>query len=201
MSRHDVPGGDDNLLRLWQETRLAAPDPERLARSVGRIALLGFDRRLRVQDLREYVGFLLIFAFFTVQWVIGGAAFNWIQAALAIGGALFVISYLFWRHRRLLTPLDPSASGRAYHAALLARIDGQLQLVKSLRYWYLLPLYPPVLWTVASTWERNRAAAAAGFVVMTAAYVAVAWLSARYEVRRLTAQRRELESLYTEASS
>jgi hypothetical protein len=120
-----------------------------------------------------------------------------VQAAVGITSGLFVVSYLWWQHRRL-TPLDPSADGRAYQAALLDRIDGQIRLLKNIRYWYLLPLYLPVAWTVAATWRRNPVAAVVGWALMTAVYILVAWLCERVAVRRLTFERDTVASLYTE---
>lgn len=186
--------GEDDLLRLWQESLLPAPEPEHLARSIGRLQLAGFDRAVRRHDLREYLGFVLLLLFYTGQWLLGG---NRLQAAVAVAGALFVVCYL-WRRHRGLTPLNPAADGRAYQAALLERIDAHIRLLRSIRYWYLLPLYPPVLWTVAETWPRNPVVAATGFVIMTACYAAVAWLCERSAIRHLQATRDRAAALYRE---
>jgi hypothetical protein len=61
-----------------------------------------------------------------------------------------------------------------------------------------VPLYPPVVWTVAVTWRRNPFVAVVGWAVMTAVYIMVAWLCERAAVRRLTLERGAVAALYTE---
>jgi hypothetical protein len=197
MSHSFNTNADDSLLRLWQESAIATLDPDRLTRSIGRMALARFDRALFRHDLREYAAFVFLLLFFSGQAALGG---DLVQAAVGITGGLFVVSYLWWQHRRL-TPLDASADGRAYQAALLDRIDGQIRLVRNIRYWYLLPLYLPVVWTVAATWRRNPLAAVVGWAVLTAVYVVVAWLCERVAVRRLTLERDAVASLYTDQAA
>lgn len=194
MSPSSVTNADDDLLRLWQESATATPDIERLTRSLGRMTLARFDRAILQHDLREYAAFIFLLVFFSGQAALGG---DRAQAAIGVAGGLFVVCYLWWRHRRL-APLDDSADGLAYQAALLDRIDGHIRLLKSVRYWYLLPLYLPVMWTVAVAWRRNPVAAVVGWAVMTAVYGAVAWLCERAAVRRLTVERDAVASLYTE---
>lgn len=194
MSQSFVRNGDDSLLRLWQESATATSHPEHLTRSMGRMALARFDRAILRHDLREYAAFVFLLLVFSGQTALGG---DRVQAVVGITGGLFVVSYLWWQHRRL-TPLDPAADGRAYQAALLDRIDGEIRLLKNIRYWYLLPLYLPVVWTVVGTWRRNPLAAVVGWAVMTAIYVMVAWLCERVAVRRLTLERDTVASVYTE---
>jgi hypothetical protein len=189
-------GGDDGaLLRLWQETTIATPDSDRMARSVGRMALERFDRAIVHHDFREYAAFVLLAVVFSGQAAMGG---DRVQAAIGIASGVFVVSYLWWQHRRL-TGLDPTADGRAYQAALLERIDGQLRLLKNIRYWYLLPLYLPVMWTVVVTWRRHPVGAVVGWALMTAVYVVIGWLCERMAVRRLTVEREAVASLYAES--
>ena len=138
--------------------------------------------------------FVFLLLFFIGQAAVGG---DRVQAAVGITGGLVVVSYLWWQHRRL-SPLDPSADGRAYQAALLDRLDGQIRLLKNIRYWYLLPLYLPVVWTVAETWRRSPWVAVVGWAAMTAVYVVVAWRCERVAIRRLTLERDAVASLYTE---
>jgi hypothetical protein len=194
MSQSSATNGDDGLLRLWQESVIDTPDAQRLARSMGRMALAQFDRAILHHDLREYGAFVFLLLFFIGQAGVGG---DRVQAAVGITGGLVVVSYLWWQHRRS-SPLDPSADGRAYQAALLDRLDGQIRLLKSIRYWYLLPLYLPVVWTVAETWRRSPWVAVVGWAAMTAVYVVVAWRCERVAIRRLTLERDAVASLYTE---
>jgi hypothetical protein len=52
------------------------------------------------------------------------------------------MGYLWWKHRGHL-PLDPAADAIAYKAALLTRGDGQIDLLRSVTNWSLLPLLQP----------------------------------------------------------
>ena len=109
--------------------------------------------------------------------------------AAIVCGAAFVAAYLWSQHRRLLR-LDPTATARDYQAAPLARIDRQIALLGGVRYWYLLPLYVPVLFQVAHTWQAHqRAAAVLVLVVVTALYAGLAYVNERLAVNYLKQER------------
>ena len=186
---HDLP---EDLVRLWQQTALPVLDPKDLARRVARMAVKRFDRSIFWRNFREYAGIAVVVVFFGWQWATGG---DRVQAAVGIAGALFVGWYLWSRHRRL-TRLDPSADARAYQAALLARIDDQVRLLSQVRYWYLLPLYLPGLWTVAQTWRASPVAAVVGWLVITGTFALIAWLNEKVAVDFLKKERARVESLY-----
>jgi 4-hydroxybenzoate polyprenyltransferase len=112
-------------------------------------------------------------------------------------GVGFVLAYLWWRHRDL-RPLDPSADARVYQAAMLARIDKQIRLLGSVRYWYLLPLYIPGLWVIKQTWKQDPIRAVLNLGIYTGVFAFVGWLNERWGVRRLQAQRAKIQGLYEE---
>ncbi len=190
------PGTEDDLVRLWQESALAMPDPERLARRVGRLALTRFDRAVFRRNLREYAGFLALFLICAWQWVAGG---DRIYGAMATAAGLFVVGYLWWQHRQI-PPLDPSADARTFHTALLAHIDHQIRLLGSVRYWYLLPLYLPVFRVVAIAWKRRPEGALVFWAVVTGVFILVGWLNERLAVTFLRKQRAQVEAVYQEGS-
>jgi uncharacterized membrane protein YfcA len=192
MSHPSSPAADE-LVRLWQESLRPAPDPERLARQVARLTLRRFDRRISFRNAREYVAALAVVAFGAWRWAAGD---DRLQAGAVVVGAAFVAAYLWLQHRRLPRP-DPAAPARAYQSALLFRIDRQIALLGSVRYWYLLPLYVPVLLQVARTWQAHqRVAAAVVLLVVTAAYAGLAYLNERLAVGHLKAERARVVSLY-----
>ena len=190
-------GAADDLVRLWQESILPSSDPERLARQVGRMTLARFDRMIDRRNLREYLGLVVLAMMAGWQWMAGG---NRVQAAAILAGGLFVGCYLWWQHRRL-APLDPAADARSYQAALLARIDHQIRLLSSVRYWYLLPLFIPSLWTFVATWQRSRVAAVIGFIVVTVLFAGIGWLNERLAVPFLRQERARVESLYNDGEA
>lgn len=184
----------DDLVRLWQESLLPAPDPGRVTRRVAKMALTRFDRAIFWRNVREYAGYILLLFLFGRQWIVGG---DRIEAALVIAGASFGMGYLWWQHRRIV-PADPSADARTFQAALLARIDDQIRLLSRIRYWYLLPLYVSVLWTTAHTWRESPIAAVVGWTVVTGAFVWIAWVNERLVVGHLKGERARVEALYEE---
>jgi hypothetical protein len=208
MNPHD-PGFDPNLdkelQQMWQESTFPQPaDPAEIARTITR-TVRQFDRSIFWRNSREYAAggvMLIVFA--------GSAAFGHGRIVplplVGVGAVSFVLGYLWWKHRDL-KPLDPSADARAYKAALLARYDRQIQLLRSVRYWYFLPLY---LWILAATvanalhrparlspWAHAIfLAASLGFV--TALYAWLLRLNERHAVRRLAEAKKQAESLLSE---
>jgi hypothetical protein len=192
MSHPSNPATDD-LVRLWQESLLPVPDPERLASQLARLALRRFDRLVSWRNVREYVAALAVVAFGVWRWTAGD---DRLQAGSFVVAAAFVTAYLWFQHGRL-PPLDPAATARAYQAALLTRIDHQIALLGSVRYWYLLPLYVPILVQVARTWQDHQPTAAVIIlVVVTALYAGLAYVNERLAVNLLKAERARVASLY-----
>jgi hypothetical protein len=192
MNRHTTPPTDD-LVRLWQESLLPAPSPERLAGQVARLALRRFDGVVTWRNVREYVAAMSVVAFGVWRLFAGDDA---LQSGAIVAAAAFVTAYLWHQHRRL-PRLDPAATARAYQEALLARIDHQISLLGSVRYWYLLPLYIPVLVQVAHTWQAgHHVTASFVLAVVTALYAGLGWVNERLAVGVLLAERARVARLY-----
>jgi hypothetical protein len=51
------------------------------------------------------------------------------------------IIYFLVRYGRSSAPANPEQDFNAYRRALVERYDHQIQLLKSVKYWYLLPLW------------------------------------------------------------
>jgi uncharacterized membrane protein YfcA len=192
MSHPSNPVADD-LVRLWRESLLPSPDPERLANQLARLTLRRFDRVVSWRNVREYAAALAVVGFAAWRFMAGDDP---LQAGAIVGGAAFVAAYLWLQHRRL-PRLDPAATARDYQAALLARIDRQIALLGGVRYWYLLPLYVPVLIQVAHAWQAHqRVAAVSMLVVVTAFYAGLAHVNERLAVNHLKEERARVASLY-----
>jgi len=192
MSHPSDPVADD-LVRLWRESLLPSPDPERLANQLARLTLRRFDRLISWRNVREYAAALAVVGFGVWRFLAGD---DLLQTGAIIFCAAFVAGYLWFQHRRL-PRLDPTATARDYQAALLARIDRQIALLGGVRYWYLLPLYVPVLIQVAHAWQAHqRAAAVLMMVVVTALYAGLAYVNERLAVNYLKEERARVASLY-----
>ena len=188
---------DDDLVRLWQDTALPTPDPAQLARRVAGMAVRRFDRAVMRRNAREYAGSVLALLFAGRQWMIGGDHF---QAGALVIAVVFVSGVLWWQHRRV-RPLDPSANARTYQAALLARIDQQIRLLGTVRYWYLLPLYIPAVIQAVNGSSRHPIGAWVVLGIVTATFVFIAWLNERLGVAFLTQERARVMSLYEDEAA
>lgn len=185
---------EKELSRMWQESSLQGPmDDGQLLRKIA-ASLEGFDRKIQWRNLREYIAGGALIAWFV--WL----SFNPATRLLAVGGIIavgFVMIYL-WRNSRQTPPLDPAADVRSYHAALLERYDRQIQLLRRVKYWYVLPLYLWMLLVMTSGPARPVKVRIAYFVGVTLFAGFVVWLNEGYGVRKLRAARKSAEALLAE---
>lgn len=194
---------DKELQQVWQASIIPQPaDPAEIARTIAG-TVRQFDRKIFWRNFREYAAGGVMLIVFACSAAFGAGRIVPLVGVVAVS---FVLGYLWWKHRDLKPP-DPSADASAYKAALLARYDRQIQLLRSVRYWYFLPLY---VWILAATvanalhrparlspWAHAISLAASlGFV--TALYVWLARLNERYAVRRLAEAKKQAESLLSE---
>lgn len=103
--------------------------------------------------------------------------------------------YLWWTHRQL-GPLDATADIATYRAALLKRYDDQIRLLRTMPYWYLMPLFVPALSVAASVWQRSRGMAWGFVAVVAALWLFIGWLNVRVGVRMLRSARAKIESMF-----
>jgi hypothetical protein len=185
---------DDELMRLWQQGASSAPDAAEVARLAARASMRRFDRLVARRNVVETVTAIALLAFF--GWRVA-AGDDRLGAGVSFACVSFVIVYLWWRHRHAIV-LDATASAQAYHAALLARIDQQIALLRTVPYWYLLPLYVPVALQAVALWPTSAAASIGLLIVAAAFYVALGVLNVRIAGARLRAERARIEALYQE---
>jgi hypothetical protein len=110
-----------------------------------------------------------------------------------------VMAYLWWQHRGLKA-LDPSAEARVYRKALIEHYDLQIRLLSRVKYWYLLPLYVPMVWQTVEMWRRRPAMALVSLAAATAVFVFIGWLNEIRAVRKLKAARAKVEAMSEEES-
>ncbi len=182
----------DELMDLWQESAMPAPDRAEIARLAGRAAMSRFDRTIRSRNLREYGAGFGVIAFF--GWQLAHGRFVELDVA-AIAAVLFVLGFL-WNHHRHIAPLDPSTCASDYQAAMLSRIDSQIRLLSSIRYWYLLPFYVPIVWVTVIASRRSLIVAGLFFLLATLLYAVIAWLNEKVGVQHLIRQRTRIEALF-----
>ena len=175
---------------MWQG-HTPDDDPERVARRI-MAQVWRFDQTLFWRNAREYAAGIVLLVVFVGQLGLGD---DRVGALVGIGAVGFVIGYLWWKHRGL-QPLDPAADVIAYKAALLARIDGQVQLLRSVTYWYLLPLSLPPLWQAVHVWDKSPWAATVSLAVVVALFAFLRWLNVTRGVDALLATRANVEAMF-----
>ena len=181
-----------DLMRIWQKNSPADADPETMARAI-MAQTWRFDQKIFWRNAKEYAAGIALLVVFSGQLLMGRDRIGALIGIVSVG---FVMAYLWWKHRGL-HPLDPMADVTTYRAALMARYDDQIQLLRSVPYWYLLPLSSLPIWMAAHGWRDHHAAGAIVMLVGVFALGAfVAWLNVVWGVRRLRARRDTIESTY-----
>lgn len=185
---------EDELLLLWQQGASNTPDPAEVARLAARASMRRFDRLILRRNVVESAAAGGVLAWFGWGIVAGEQP---LMNAVSFACVSSVIAYLWWHRRHDVVP-DATADAEAYHAALIAGLDRQIALLRTVPYWYLLPLYVPPLLLGVSLWHKNPVATLVYFAVVTAVYVGIGVLNVRTGVARLRAERARLEALYQE---
>jgi hypothetical protein len=178
------------LMSCWQSTMNESPDPGPLARSI-KAHVASFDRKIFWRNFAEYAGCFALLVWNGYDLLKGNRL-----AAVSIAAVLFVMTYLWWKHRGL-KELDPAMDAGSYKTALLKRFDDQIRLLSHVKYWYLGPLYVIVLVGAAKTWTRSRVAALLGMAIVLAAFAFVGWLNEVFAVRKLKETRAHFENLFS----
>lgn len=187
---------DKELFAMWQATTLSDPnDAARLARAIER-RTQSFDRTVFWRNFREYAAGVATAACL----IFLAARFPPLRlTALAGLAALTVVLFHLWRSHRNQPVPDETGDLQSFHAALLARYDHQIRLLRSVKYWYVLPQYLWLLLVVWRTPASRPAARALLFVLSTAIMAFVVWLNQSYGVRRLQREKQKaLEMLKLE---
>ncbi len=184
---------NDELMLLWQQGASQEPDAAEVARLAGRASVVRFEKRIFWRNMREYLAGAVV--------LIAGIRGLWRGPYVAgpismIAGVLFVMVYL-WRSHRNDVPLDAAADARAYHAAMLEKLDRQILLLSKVRYWYVLPCYLPMLvFTLSNPNPVGQKVVGLGIATLFCGFVI--WLNERFAVGKLKVQREKIEALYKE---
>ena len=196
------------IQRVWttESGGTTMPDEKLIRDVMARDGVL--TRRVRLRDLIELVtaigmagGFLWVSFQVPTPWP------WWLAAAITAGvGAVFV------RERRRRGAVEPAGRGvRAGLKAALAETDHQIRLLRSVAWWYLLPLGGAALLVLGGTvmdvrselppdvWARGRAALAgtlgAAVAIVVAVFGFVWWLNQHAVRTQLEPHRERLAAL------
>ncbi len=203
----------DELARLWREQELDADNwnSEEILMNVKRKSEQ-FDRKIRRRDAVEAAaGAIVIGVFAWVSWQIPGIVPK-LGALVASGCVGFALWKMFRVQRRNRgTRQDLALTARLQQE--ISRVDDQIQLLRNVVSWYVLPLAAGgTVWSTTATVpvaETSPALAAAsigvtlvGSVVIFSLVGYVVWkLNQRAVERELIPYRDELRSLLEQAAN
>ena len=201
----------DDLSAVWQTAAdpppvLAAGDLAELRTEAER-----FDRQIRWRDRREYAAAVLVAAVFASGFPEADLVGR-VGIVLAVLGAAFVCAWM-WRAQRRRPPVAPGAPAAQALGVALERVQIQVDLLRSVAWWYLAPLmvgplvlvgsglahaFAGELPPVGTPREALMTAALVGAVVAILAAVGgflwlVYWLNQRAVARDLVPLRDRLE--------
>src|SRR5579864_4015145 len=132
---------DDALRKLWQEQTFTAPpglpDTEQIA--VVKRKMKRFDKTLFWRDCREVAACLLVVGWFGSELFRNHSLEAQLGCWLLILSGIFIAAKLILSRRRV-PPAEPSASLEEATGAEIRKVDVQIDLLRSVWWWYLLPL-------------------------------------------------------------
>ena len=197
----------DDFQKSWQSQdagKKITIDADVLLNEVRRNQLL-FRTRIFVRDMVE----VSVAAVLVPIFIVAGRKISWTLYLCAFGclvvGAYFLIDR--WRQKKNTPDLHGSLKDCAVTS--LAEIGHQIWLLKNIIWWYLLPIFVPIMvffgwvaWQVPDasiTTKVLREAPNTCFIVLL--YAGIYWLNQYAVKKNLEPRRRELEKLLNELGS
>lgn len=188
---------EDELQRLWHAADVRGKDGEETmlnqAIERARTRARGLRRKVMRRNLQEYLGCGLIAIYFAYgAWravdSLERIGFVWVAAS--------AIWIAFWLTRQGGAPPDDRALALAeYRQRVMENLQRQERLLRTVKYWYLAPMYAGLVTAVAGMWRQATAHGLSpvpllvAMVIVTAAFGLIWALNEIYGVR---AVRREL---------
>lgn len=128
----------DDMQAVWQSTSDTPPHLGPTQRADLFEEAERFDRTIRWRDRREYAGVAGI-AFVAVWIGVGASPVKQLGAALMVVGAIVAVARL-WQAQRRVPPPAPDLPAVDALRQSLARVEIQIDLLRSVLWWYLLPI-------------------------------------------------------------
>jgi len=156
-----------------------------------------FDRTIKIRNAVECAAAAVVAVFFGLEAL-------WSPNGLLRAGNLVVAASGLWiifcmlRYGREARDPAPDQSLAGFRQALLRKYEHQIRLLKSVKYWYLLPPYAGLMLVSAGILRESAAKGRAAWsalivaAVCTAVFAGVWWLNEVHGVRWLNRQRAQL---------
>jgi hypothetical protein len=158
-----------------------------------------FDRTIWFRDLRETAAGLLITVVYLWFALHAGSMLERVADLWLAACGVWIASFLL-RYSRLSRKPAPEQTLAVYRRELVERYDRQIRLSKSVKYWYVLPLWAGLMLSEAAHLmnglDKTRILIVVVFVTLCSA--GVWWLNEGPGIRYLERKRRELTALIGE---
>jgi len=193
---------DDALKKLWKgqpfEALPALPDEAHIAAMKTRMKC--FDKTISWRDYGEVAACIFIIIFFGWNLIFrNNSLLTQAGCVVLIASAIF-IGWKLIASKRRLPKAEPNAPIFDAVKVELQKVENQIGLLKSVAWWYLLPLFVGVMlhyWGSSVSFGSKLIYFAAVFLV----YVFIYWLNQRAVKRNLLPLKRELASLLHSAET
>ncbi len=188
----------DELRQLWQSDISEAINQRELLSELQRRSR-NFDRRSSRRDLVDIAAMLVIIVvYFWFAVHAGNTLERFADVWLVVSAAWFI--FYVRRYARISRKPAPEQTLGAYRQALVERYDSQIRLAKSVKYWFVLPMWLGQMLYNLAYWVHGgkNINFVMVTIVVTAANVLVWWLNEGPGIRYLKRKRRELAVLVGE---
>jgi len=191
---------DQELKNLWQQQPVAAPvvsSPQLV--SAMQTKMSDLRRKLLARDARELFGCVFILVIFGLFFFDTEAPVSRLGDLIVMASAVF-IGWRIIQARRATPPPKPDATTVESLRAELHSVRTQSQLLRSILWWYLLPIGTGVL---ISVWgEKSEPFLKITFTVTVIfTYAFIYWLNQRARRKQLLPAQAQLEALLRSAET
>jgi hypothetical protein len=186
----------DELFEVWKSNSGEGKiDQREIVRQLEKRAK-GFDRTVRLRDLRETIAGFAVTAIFLWLATLDRSLVQRAVHLWLAGCGLWIVVFLR-RYSKAQAKPSPDLSLDAYREALLERYDQQIGLLKNVKLWYLLPFWLGLLAGAADRVIQGDHALSAlvSASLVTAFFGLIWWLNEVVGVRSIRQKRDELLAL------
>jgi hypothetical protein len=196
--------GADELGHLWKTQPVDAAVKGEEMRKIILNKTEKFDRTIRRRNIRETVAALAVAAFYIYATLVQRDGIARLSSAIITTGALYFVYYI-WRggtepasSTLSLRDLRPDQTLADYQRALVSKIDHQIRLLRSVKYWGLLPIFVGLLigsiGIVKEHAEKGTLTWIDGVapLLYTLVFAGIWWLNEVWAVRKLQRMRTKL---------
>lgn len=191
---------EDELKELWKSQPASGIVKGNEMLEIVEKKMQKFDRMIAMRNRVECIAAAAVVIFFTWTAVRAPNVVMKAGSLVVAAGAAWIIFYML-RYGRAKMIADPSENLANYTQALVGRYDQQIRLLKSVKYWYLLPMYIGLLILSFGTsiqWAKAGVPAwvnVIGPTICTVVFGFLWWLNEVPAVRRLRNERAQLLSI------